>query len=112
MSASSTGTVLAILNIQSKTRSPLERLVATGLPSAPFKPGFIGEDGYTVKALHINDFLKFAEALDIARRVTVLTGTRSRWDAVYAYATRGIQVDWTGPSGRLGTAHRELLRHM
>lgn len=69
-------------------------VVATGLTSEPFRPGFDGEDTYSGKLFHIKDFPKFTETLNTARRVTVFGGTKSGWDAVYAYATRGIQVDW------------------
>ncbi|KAI7774646.1 hypothetical protein LA080_008032 [Diaporthe eres] len=69
-------------------------VVATGLTSEPFRPRFNGEDTYSGKVFHIKDFPKYAETLNTARRVTVFGGTKSGWDAVYAYATRGIQVDW------------------
>lgn len=69
-------------------------VVATGLTSEPFRPEFDGEDTYSGKIFHIKNFPNFTETLDSARRVTVFGGTKSGWDAVYAYATRGIQVDW------------------
>lgn len=69
-------------------------VVATGLTSEPFRPRFDGEDIFGGNVFHIKDFPKFADTLETAKRVTIFGGTKSGWDAVYAYATRGVPVNW------------------
>jgi cation diffusion facilitator CzcD-associated flavoprotein CzcO len=69
-------------------------IVATGLTSEPFLPDFEGQDKFGVPLLHTKEFLQYADTLDSAKTVAVFGGTKSSWDAVYAYASRGITVNW------------------
>lgn len=69
-------------------------VVATGLTSQPFLPDFDGQEKFGRPLFHGKDFLKHAETLDTAKSVTVFGGTKTAWDLVYQYATKGIEVNW------------------
>lgn len=69
-------------------------VVATGLTSEPFRPRFDGEDSFGNPIFHGKDFPKHAETIQTAGKVTVFGGTKTGWDAVYAYASKGVHVDW------------------
>jgi cation diffusion facilitator CzcD-associated flavoprotein CzcO len=69
-------------------------IVATGMTSQAFLPTFKGQESFGVPLFHSKDFAQHAATLDTAKSVTVLGGTKSAWDAVYAYATKGIEVNW------------------
>ncbi|KAK0388466.1 hypothetical protein NLU13_4710 [Sarocladium strictum] len=69
-------------------------IVATGLTSEPFMPYIRGQEEFNRPLFHIKDFPKYEDTIHTGRRVTVFGGTKSAWDAVYAYGTRGVQVDW------------------
>lgn len=69
-------------------------VVASGLTSEPFLPHFDGEDSFAKPIFHGKDFAKHADTIDTAKRVTVFGGTKTGWDAVYAYAIKGVHVDW------------------
>jgi cation diffusion facilitator CzcD-associated flavoprotein CzcO len=69
-------------------------VVATGLTSDAFLPDFAGQEDFGVPLFHSKDFLQHADTLETAKTVTVFGGTKSAWDAVYAYATRGVKVNW------------------
>lgn len=69
-------------------------IVATGLTSEPIMPHIKGQEDFNRPLFHIKDFRKHEETLQTGKRVTVFGGTKSAWDAVYAYGTRGIPVDW------------------
>jgi cation diffusion facilitator CzcD-associated flavoprotein CzcO len=69
-------------------------VVATGLTSEAFLPEFAGQQSFGKPIFHGKDFLQHADTLDSAKTVTVFGGTKSAWDAVYAYATKGIKVNW------------------
>lgn len=69
-------------------------VVATGLSSEEFLPRFDGEETFTSPIFHSKYFPKYANTLDTAKSVTVLGGTKSAWDCVYAYASKGVQVNW------------------
>jgi cation diffusion facilitator CzcD-associated flavoprotein CzcO len=71
-------------------------VVATGMMSEPFMPKIEGQHVFDRPLFHFKDFRSHEFTLDPAnfRRVTVFGGTKSAWDAVYEYASRGIQVDW------------------
>lgn len=76
-------------NIQSS-----KLIVATGMTSQAFLPTFKGQESFGVPLFHGKDFLKNAETLTTSKRVTVFGSTKSAWDAVYTYASKGIEVDW------------------
>lgn len=70
-------------------------IVATGLTSEAFLPDFAGQETFGVPIFHGNkDFPQHADTIDTAKTVTVFGGTKSAWDAVYAYATKGVKVNW------------------
>ncbi len=70
-------------------------VIATGLTSEPFLPDFVGSESFDTPLFHCRDFLEHGDRLfRSAINVTVFGGTKSAWDAAYAFASRGIQVDW------------------
>lgn len=69
-------------------------VVATGLTSQPFLPDFEGQEQFGRPLFHSKEFTRYANTMDEAKSVTVFGGTKSAWDAVYAYASRGVHVDW------------------
>jgi cation diffusion facilitator CzcD-associated flavoprotein CzcO len=69
-------------------------ILATGLTSEAFLPDFKGQDTFGVPLFHTKDFKQHADTLDSAKTVTVFGGTKSSFDAVYAYASKGIKVNW------------------
>lgn len=69
-------------------------IVATGLTSDPFLPIIKGSESFNAALFHSKDFKDQASTVDTMTKVCVLGGTKSAWDVVYAYASRGVQVDW------------------
>ncbi|KAI8254153.1 FAD-dependent monooxygenase DEP4 [Colletotrichum sp. SAR11_239] len=91
------GWVLTVLNgEEGKEFQVLAKklVVATGLTSQAFLPDFEGQETFGVPIFHGKDFLQHADTLKTSKRVTVFGGTKSAWDAVYAYASKGIAVNW------------------
>ncbi|KAF1964296.1 dimethylaniline monooxygenase (N-oxide forming) [Bimuria novae-zelandiae CBS 107.79] len=68
-------------------------IVATGLTSQPNMPTFVGQEEFGGPIFHTKAFADYADTLKTARNVAVLGGSKSAWDAAYAYATAGIPVD-------------------
>ncbi|KAH8676068.1 hypothetical protein BX600DRAFT_432600 [Xylariales sp. PMI_506] len=69
-------------------------IVATGLTSSPFMPHIEGQESFEAPVFHSKDLLERSRDLGATKRVTVLGGMKSGWDAAYQYATRGVEVDW------------------
>ncbi|ETS74703.1 hypothetical protein PFICI_13187 [Pestalotiopsis fici W106-1] len=70
-------------------------VVATGLTSEPFLPHIEGQELYNAPLFHGRDLIHHVGSnIGPKKRATVFGGTKSGWDAVYAYATRGVEVDW------------------
>lgn len=69
-------------------------VVATGLTSEAFLPKFEGQETFGVPIFHSKHFPENRDTLTTAKSVAVFGGTKSAWDAVYAYASRGIKVNW------------------
>lgn len=69
-------------------------VIATGLTSQAFMPTFKGEDSFEAPLFHSKDFLQHKDTIKTAKKVTILGGTKSAWDAVYAYASEDVEVDW------------------
>ncbi|KAH7241952.1 hypothetical protein BKA59DRAFT_401692 [Fusarium tricinctum] len=69
-------------------------VLATGVTSEPFLPHFEGQEGFGVPLFHGKDLLRHEDIYKTAKSVTVFGGTKLAWDAIYNYATNGIQVDW------------------
>lgn len=68
-------------------------IVATGLTSDMFTPDFEGAESFDAPIFHSKDFREHADTLETAENVVVFGGTKSAWDAAYAYAIAGVQVD-------------------
>ncbi|KAI0744107.1 hypothetical protein C8Q80DRAFT_879065 [Daedaleopsis nitida] len=68
-------------------------VVATGLTSDPNLPSFTDQDSFRAPIFHSRDFAARAETIKTADSVTVLGGSKSAWDAAYAYATAGVPAD-------------------
>lgn len=89
------GWTLTVESGGQKTRITTARLVvATGLTSQAFLPKFEGEQDFGAPIFHNKDFLQNRDTLNTAKSVTVFGGAKSAWDAVYAYASKGIEVNW------------------
>ena len=70
-------------------------IVATGITSQAYLPTFDGQDAFGAPIFHCRDMQQHEpEVLKAGERVTVFGGTKSAWDAAYACATSGMQVDW------------------
>lgn len=69
-------------------------VVASGLTSEAFLPRFEGQDSFGVPLFHSKHFQENRDTLGTARSAAVFGGTKSAWDAVYAYASKGIKVHW------------------
>jgi len=69
-------------------------VVATGLTSDAFLPEFVGNDSFGVPLFHPKDFPQYAGTVNTMQSVCVFGGTKVAWDVVYAYASKGVKVDW------------------
>lgn len=69
-------------------------IVATGLTSEAYLPRFDGQDTFGGRVFHGKDFLQNKDTIQEGKSVTVYGGTKFAWDAVYAYASAGVKVDW------------------
>lgn len=70
-------------------------IVATGLTSMPFLPSIPGVESLGAPVFHTKQFHSgLPELKKNAKRVTVLGGNKSAYDAVYLLASAGIKVDW------------------
>lgn len=89
------GWILTVLRDGAESRIFARKLVmAAGLTSEPFLPHIDGQEDFGAPIYHIRDFGKHADTLDSAKSVTVFGGTKSGFDVVYAYASKGIKVNW------------------
>ncbi|KAI1084714.1 FAD/NAD(P)-binding domain-containing protein [Whalleya microplaca] len=90
------GWVLTVKSLKQKETQILARrlIVATGLLSEPFMPRFKGQDKFGGNIFHGQDFRQNSDTLQTAKVVTVFGAGKSGWDAVYAYATAGVKVNW------------------
>lgn len=70
-------------------------IIATGLTSDAFTPTFPGRGQYSAPIVHVKDLqARSPQLFSSVSRATVLGGTKSAWDASYAFAAAGIPVDW------------------
>ena len=90
------GWVLTVLDSnQSETKVFARKMiVATGLTSEAFLPHFDGQETFGGKVFHGKYFLQNKDTIQPGNSVTVFGATKFAWDAVYAYATAGVKVDW------------------
>lgn len=96
------GWVLTVQNGSTQSQIFARKLIiACGLTSEPFLPHIEGQEDFGVPIFHSKDFLKYADTIDSAKSVTVFGATKSGWDVVYAYASKGVKVNWVirGRSG-------------
>lgn len=89
-----------ILTLQEKSASTAVKLrssklvIATGMTGNPNLPSLPGADQFGAPIFHAKDFLQHKDLLETASRVIVYGGAKSAWDAVYAYASSGVSVEW------------------
>lgn len=69
-------------------------IIATGLTSEPWLPHFEGQESFGGKIFHGKHFQQNADTLETAKTVTIFGATKFAWDAVYAYGTAGVKVNW------------------
>ncbi|KAH6634960.1 hypothetical protein B0J18DRAFT_462100 [Chaetomium sp. MPI-SDFR-AT-0129] len=69
-------------------------VMATGLTSQPFLPHIEGQEGFGAPIYHSREFAQYTNNLDTAKKVVVFGGTKSAFDVVYAYAIKGVKVEW------------------
>lgn len=90
------GWVLTIATSSQAERKVFARrlILATGLTSNAFLPHFNGQEDFGGRIFHVKYFQQNSDTLKTATAVTVFGATKSSWDAVYAYATAGVKVNW------------------
>ncbi len=64
-------------------------VVATGVTSEPFMPVLEGSHSFDAPIFHVKDLSQYNETMKTANEVVVLGGTKSAWDAAYAFAEAG-----------------------
>jgi cation diffusion facilitator CzcD-associated flavoprotein CzcO len=70
-------------------------VIATGLTNNPFVPTFPGQETFQAPVFHVRYLKDQAEQLMAsAKNVVILGGSKSAYDAAYAFASQGISVDW------------------
>lgn len=79
---------------ESKTIVANKLILATGLTGNPNMPDIPGASTFGGPVYHAKEFLQNKGLLDTAKTVAVYGGSKSGWDAVYAYASAGVQVEW------------------
>ncbi|KAI7121826.1 dimethylaniline monooxygenase (N-oxide forming), partial [Hortaea werneckii] len=91
------GWILTLKHAEQRQEHKLyaRRLVlATGRYSDPFLPHFAGQETFGGRIFHGKQFSSNRDTLETAKAVTVFGASKSAWDAVYAYATAGVKVNW------------------
>lgn len=70
-------------------------VISTGLTSEPFIPYIPGSEDFDAPLFHAKDLDKYTDAKSPeSKRVTVFGSAKSAYDVAYAYASRGVSVDW------------------
>lgn len=69
-------------------------IVATGLTSEAFVPSLPGTENFAAPLFHAKEFPNHLDTLETAKKVCVFGGAKSSYDMAYAYASKGIHVDW------------------
>lgn len=69
-------------------------IVATGQRAEEFVPRIEGQEKFARPIFHEAQFAQHQGMIDTAQRVTVVGTSRIARDAIYAYGTKGVKVDW------------------
>ena len=72
-------------------------VISTGLTSDPFMPHIPGSDDFKAPLFHARHLLDNFSATSSApatKNIVVYGSAKSAYDAAYAYASKGISVDW------------------
>ena len=70
-------------------------IIATGLTSEPFIPQLHGSDVFDAPIFHAKSLAQMVPSTTkAAKNVVILGGSKSAYDAAYAYASQGVTVDW------------------
>ncbi|KAM3088039.1 hypothetical protein ACMFMG_002101 [Clarireedia jacksonii] len=69
-------------------------LVATGMTSGEFIPILPGSEKFTAPFFHFKQLPRMQDTFETAKSVCVFGGAKSAYDVAYAYASKGIHVDW------------------
>ncbi|KAH7309887.1 hypothetical protein B0I35DRAFT_398083 [Stachybotrys elegans] len=69
-------------------------IVSTGQVSIPYMPTFKGQENFGGRIFHAKHFSENSDTIKTAKSVTVFGATKFAWDAVYAYASAGVKVNW------------------
>lgn len=87
-----------ILTLANQERKVFARrlILATGRTSDAFTVQFAGQDSFGGRVFHGKQFMQNRDTLDPenCKSVAVFGASKSAWDAVYAYATAGVKVNW------------------
>ncbi|TAQ90274.1 hypothetical protein B7494_g1449 [Chlorociboria aeruginascens] len=69
-------------------------IIATGMTSDPIHPMFRGVDEFGAPLFHFKHMPQHINDLASTQRVSVFSGGKAAWDAVYLNASNGRKVDW------------------
>ena len=92
--------------IKSKGNSILAQklVISTGLTSQSFMPAIVGSETFGAPIFHAKSLHDEVPAVSkVAKNVVIFGGSKSAYDAGYAFANSGVKVDWviresgTGP---------------
>lgn len=69
-------------------------VISTGLTSEPFVPNLAGSDSFDAPIYHAKYLHERTKETFKANNVVIIGGSKSAYDAAYAHASAGVQVDW------------------
>jgi cation diffusion facilitator CzcD-associated flavoprotein CzcO len=96
-SGATVGWELTVMNSSTGRESTLyarRLIVANGVTSEPRPLFFKGQESFGRPIFHGKEFRQYATTIDTSKVVTVVGGSKYAWDAVYAYVTAGVRVNW------------------
>ncbi|KAB8295900.1 hypothetical protein EYC80_008721 [Monilinia laxa] len=71
-----------------------DKIRFVSLTSEAFVPPLPGVENFAAPLFHAKEFPKHLDTLETAKSVCVFGGAKSSYDMAYAYASKGIHVDW------------------
>ncbi|TVY73336.1 FAD-dependent monooxygenase DEP4, partial [Lachnellula suecica] len=84
-----------VINVEGEKNIRAKKLVlATGLTGNPNMPSIPEAAEFGGPVYHAKDFVQHKDLLHTAKKVAVYGASKSGWDAVYAYASAGVRVEW------------------